>query len=495
MKLKVIQWSILCLLSSGCGGTGEYVCPDPIGKIIRDECEVYRTKYETLKVELGASVGPAEIKTALSKSSLRDPSELLQILAHRTHALCRDFNACRVPPIEYRQRREQTDAIFTAVSAIQTQLKGELDAASKAKLVQELVALLSADAPKPRQSALPRRSTHSTRSTPRRVGRYHSSVPWYGAKILPPQPGGIDGFPQVVSAEYQVQAVFRGKSPHGIIGYRPRGVLFLRGKVEPDDMVTFHWGGGKKSECGLNRSQRNNLSSVRCKAPKSVVMSGSSFSVKATYRRGRDGKTAVIDQRRTRVLIKAVEGSKNGSRRFGIDHDPEARRGKLVFRPNGRTLPPSFDQPYLEVVLKLRDYHRATARCWANGKVATAGMKGSRYGGQVGMFQDRPRHERIGPGSSRGVKEPMIEWRRSSFALPFGVPRDGAKLPEKIKPWPLSGDWRCVVSIDGDPIREVTFTVNRDGSLELHDQQRVRPSAAWLLHTKIIKHQLEVPLR
>ena len=49
MRIEQGIWGILPLLLAAC--SNEYVCPDPIGRIIRDDCEVYKTKYESLKVE------------------------------------------------------------------------------------------------------------------------------------------------------------------------------------------------------------------------------------------------------------------------------------------------------------------------------------------------------------------------------------------------------------------------------------------------------------
>jgi hypothetical protein len=144
-RLNLCLALILGSFAGGCSTSAEYQCPEPIGRIIRDDCEVYRIKYETLQVELEASLGSFAAKTIMGQQSLRDPSELLQVLAHRTNALCRDFNACRVSPLEYRQQRESMDRTFTAIAAIQGQLKGHLDAASREGLLRELVHILSED--------------------------------------------------------------------------------------------------------------------------------------------------------------------------------------------------------------------------------------------------------------------------------------------------------------------------------------------------------------
>ncbi len=146
-----MRWlALLCALaSSTCAGTyGEYVCPAPVGAIVRDDCDVYRTRYESLKVDLGFSLGGVGVSVKAGQESLRDPSETLQLLAHQSLQLCRDFNACRVAPGEYREKRERADVRFTALTAIAEQLKSPAtDAATRARLLEELIAVIT-DAPR-----------------------------------------------------------------------------------------------------------------------------------------------------------------------------------------------------------------------------------------------------------------------------------------------------------------------------------------------------------
>jgi hypothetical protein len=488
---------LLAASVAGCASSGEYACPDPIGQIIRDECEVYKTKYESLKVELGASVGPLGAKVSLGQQSLRDPSQLLQVLAHRTHALCRDFNACRVPPMEYRAKREQTDCIFTAVSALSAQLKQELDKQSKARVVGELVRALSGETCGGARASS-RSSGGGARSrTPSRPSGgtfYASSSPWFGTKNLPPQPGAPGGgFPTLVQLKFSLSAVFRQKRPHGVVGYSPGASVLLRGKASPDDMVTVQWGGGQSSECPVRRG-RNNLLRASCKASKSVTMTGSAVTATVVFRRGADGKSKTLGRRQARVLIARVERTKNNSHRYGVDHDDEARQGLLVFRPVGRYVPPALERPHLKVVLRLRKYSRisVTARCWVDGKLLPGALKASRYSGQTGSFQDRDRYRQVAPGRSRSTKDHHLYWRHYDFPLPFFVRRQaGGSPPEGTRPWPATGRWRCVVSVEGEPARELKFLVKGDGRLEPHPRQTERPRAGWLLETQVLRSPAE----
>lgn len=132
-----------------------YTCPDPIGPIVRDECSVYANQYESLAVSLRASVGPIEVGAAVGKQSVRDPSELIQLLKQQTLALCKDFNTCRVRPFDYRKRREEADRKYTAILAIQQQLEQESDADSKRRLVGALINVLSAGMEPPRPKGKP----------------------------------------------------------------------------------------------------------------------------------------------------------------------------------------------------------------------------------------------------------------------------------------------------------------------------------------------------
>jgi hypothetical protein len=493
----VIAMSLL-LIGAGCTGSREYVCPDPVGKIIQDDCEVYRTKYEALRVELGANLaGLLNVKASLGQSSLRDPSDLIQVLAHRTHALCKDFNACRVPPFEYRLRREQTDRLFTAIATIQGQLKGPLDAESKVKLVRELVRVLSEDSRATSSGGSSSGGAIGGRSDlPRRargLGSYHSWVPWYGSKLLPPLPRSKEGFPILAGVRFSLAHVFRQESPYGTIGFRPSATLYLAGRVEADDLVTVEWGGGS-SDCPIGRGDENGLARLHCEAPKSLVLTGGHITINATYRRGSDGKSALIGQRTVAVLSRQDEDARKGSLTYGLDFDDQAREGRLVFRPYD-AMPPELEQPSLVVTLKVRKHERATARCWVNGQVVTAGLEASRAGGQEGMFQDRPRYRSVRPGVSEAVREPHVFWWRYDFALPFVWQRGSAAVPEKMRAWPIAGRWRCVISVEGEPVRELTFRIGSDGKPAVHPRQQLQPDPGWLVETRLLPNPFEASIR
>jgi hypothetical protein len=482
---------LLTCLSLGACASAEYVCPKPIGKIIRDDCEVYRTRFETLKAELSASIGPVGAAIKVGKESLRDPSQLIQVLSHRTYALCRDFNACRVSPKEYRERRERADRIFTAVGAISSQLKAGLQAPQKAKLVAKLIHLLGEDR-SPRHAGRVQGRPDVRRRAPPSGIRYSSWLPWYGTKRLPPQPAAKG--PVMGHAKFSLGHVFR--SGQGAVGYSLSGRFLVRGKLSADDLLTMSYG-GKSVDCKIYPGSRsgNGMAAVSCRTPRKEPITAMSLAVTLRYAARGEGKPKPIGRATVRVMSR-VSNPKNGSRNFGINHDERARNVQLIFRPVGGYLPPSYEQPSLLAVLKVRQFRRRrtyTARCWVDGKLATSAIAAyGRHSGHVGQFQDRDRYRRVAPGRSVSVKHPFVYWRRYDFPLPFYVEHKGGGSPPKdAKPWPRAGKWRCVISLDGDAVREVRFTVKSNGRLEPAPKHKQRPAAGWFLNTKVIatKHE------
>jgi hypothetical protein len=198
-------------------------------------------------------------------------------------------------------------------------------------------------------------------------------------------------------------------------------------------------------------------------------------------------------------MLSRVTNPQNGSRSFAESHDELAKVVRLRFRPAERLLPPAYERPSLLAILKLRDWkHKTvTARCWVDEKPLGGAIAAyGRHSGQVGRFQDRDRYQRTGPGSSVAVTNHSVVWRRYDFPLPFFVPHTGdGSPPEGTKAWPRAGNWRCVISFEGDPVREARFVVRGDGSLEPSAMQRRRSLADWWLETKVVDSKHEEDLR
>ena len=115
---------VACLLTQliACAASREYQCPDPIGLIIRDDCETYQTRYEATRVNVSAGVSKLKVEGSFAEETLRDPSELIQVMGARMTALCHDFNACRLTSADYQRRREEIDKTMTAIMALSDQL-------------------------------------------------------------------------------------------------------------------------------------------------------------------------------------------------------------------------------------------------------------------------------------------------------------------------------------------------------------------------------------
>ena len=137
----------------GCAASQEYQCPEPIGLIIRDDCDTYQTRYDSLRVDLGAGIGPAKLETSIRKEAMRDPSELVQVMGARMTALCHDFNACRITSADYLRQRKEIDQTMTAIMALGEQLKrSDLTQSERQQLLEKLMRLLGE--PAPRKNAL-----------------------------------------------------------------------------------------------------------------------------------------------------------------------------------------------------------------------------------------------------------------------------------------------------------------------------------------------------
>lgn len=470
-------------LLAGCGGAPERDCPAPIGRIVLEDCEVYQRRFEALEVDLRALIGDTSIRVGVARTPMRErakPGEALDVLAHRLHTLCRDHNACRLPSAEWRTRREALDETVTALGVLRDRIAAEHDPAARAALIDELNRVLASGAgPAP--------------ETRRRA--YSSWLPWFGAVHRPAQPDPPVGAPYLAGVDLDTQARFaRGQ---GVVGYAPSGRFDLwwpGGAFQVDDALVVDWADGHRAECPLRgRGNGDDHRSVTCRAPEAMVSTADRIEATVSYRTGVDG----VEHRLGRISAPVVAHRVDGPDRaptWDVDLDPVARRGLLVWRPHDGALPAEVDQPSLYVVLKLRAYAKPTARCRIAGQDAFGVLRPTRYSGQEGTHQDRPRYRQVAPGRSVGEPHPFVEWWRYDFALPLGVSRDGAPLPEGLASWPRPGDWHCTVTVDGEPVRRLRFVVRPDGQLDPLPEQAREARAAWLVDTEVVPSSVEEPL-
>lgn len=263
MKRSVLLVSAIAAAQlMGCAASSEYRCPDPIGPIIRDDCASYRTRYESLRVDLAAGVGSAKLEAGIHSEALRDPSELIQVMSARMTALCHDFNACRLTAADYRRRREEIDRSTTAIVALGQQLRRtDLTQQQRQQLLEKLMRLLGEPAPGKQTRPAPAQP-QPEKHTRVRKRAFFSSDPWFGSLMLPPLPDPVkEGFPRLVNpwGRPTIEHVWVPKSkdrPHDmkVSGYAPRIALRLWGHIEADDQVEISFDDGRKQRCPVGKN-------------------------------------------------------------------------------------------------------------------------------------------------------------------------------------------------------------------------------------------------
>lgn len=442
----------LCIalaLPPGCGN--EYTCPDPIGSIIRDDCDSYRTRYESLKVELSFSVGNLGFSAAAGKEKLRDPSELLQLLMQQTMALCRDFNNCRVLPQDYRRRREEADRKFTAITAISQQLKGDLDAESKRQLVAKLIEVLSGQArgtDRPRPVRRPRRRA-CKHFLPR------STSLFFASRFQVPRPRLPDGVPALAWWE---MTHARGIGPTDTHIH-----LTLRGKTEADDMVY------------VKLSQAPGEHRAKVKGRKGRPEARASFTFRDTllWERG----TMTVSYRVGATLKKHTIGT------FDLDHRKWRDRGYLAYMPDPvSSCPPEYERPWLVFFTRVGSKTKVTVRCTHENK-PVAGVLEGRDAGSTYRASKLDRHHVPLP-----IRIPLKGGRtRGSWKarLPGeAVPVD--KFPDEAK-----GLWRCRVALNGRLARKLEFRIRPDGSVARDGKSGPLSPPWWPVKTESVANDVE----
>lgn len=143
----------------GCAGPAasqkqyeEYVCPDPVGPIVRENCQAIALKYEAAHVE--SSVGTQSVGASASYKveAIREADQLVSILKEQRVGLCNDFNTCKLTVGEYREEKRVLDDSYVALMAVRDQLQ-KVDPDGAVKLMQELRSIRGGVAPGTAQAA------------------------------------------------------------------------------------------------------------------------------------------------------------------------------------------------------------------------------------------------------------------------------------------------------------------------------------------------------
>lgn len=402
--------SMACIASlMACGD--EYRCPDPIGPIVRDDCEVYETRYEALAVELGVTFAGFGVSVGGGDEALRDPSELLQVLRLQTMALCRDYNACRVRPGEYRARRQAMDQKYTAIIALSEQLRAADDTATRRQLVDRLVeavrAPVAVEGPptKPRQRrAIFRRDTHM----------------WIGGVHMAPAAPQPTATPAL--AWWQPIQVRGARAP------TTRVFLTFRGEAAADDFAYAILPDGTEARCAVKPSGPRADDPERAPQARATC----DFEIEVPPTTGR----LAIDYR---------PGLTGERHRLGtVPLDPAARQREawLAYLPSPVDHEPiDHARPWLVVFLPERPDRNVTMRC--NNREAPVG----------GVIKARSSMRRVA-----GLT-------RYHLPLPISLPRPGRvrEASGDLLPSEAAGEWTCRISVLGAEKRRVTFTLDATG--------------------------------
>jgi hypothetical protein len=323
--------SALCAVpfGTGCATYSAYKCPDPIGEIVRQDCDDYRIRYESLKAKLSIQIGSLKIGGGVEEKKLRDPSELVQVMLHQMLTLCHDYNACRISNDEYRRRREEADRTFTGVMALLEQLKTpDLDSQARKDLLDELFALLRG-----RPKAAPTAKPQKPKKYKITDGAFRSAWGhWYQSKFQPPQPPPpAKGVPFVMEVNPYYQ---RDKLKHFFV--------YFWGDMEDDDQLVV----GKDLICEVKNRKGKPEGSATCRTE--GQLSGTRF--KARYIPGATGRPfdlGVLD----------------------LDPNIPTKNAWLAFQPDPvRVDPIKRERPWLIVHTIAKKKPFASARCWIDEK-------------------------------------------------------------------------------------------------------------------------------
>ena len=409
-----LLWLLTALALTQFGCSDRYTCPDPIGTIVRDDCDVYRTRFEALKVELGVTFAGVGVGVDIGDQAIRDPSELLQVLELQTMALCRDYNACRIAPAAYRARRDAMDARYASIVALTGQLRAADDRATRRQLVSALVEILRqpidvrGDAPSPT----------GKRSSPFR----RNTSMWIGGAHQPPMPAGL---PEATPALAWWQPItVRGAGRSGAT----RIFLRFRGPTAADDFAYAILPDGTEARCPVRPD------GPRAHDTERAVQGRAScdFTVEAPPEAGR----LTVDYR------PGLTGERHRLGSVPLDRAARLAESWLAYLPSPIGEEPiDHERPWLVVHLdEKRDAH-VTMRC-------------AHEGTPVG-----------GPIRARSATRRVAGLHRFHLPLPISLPRSGqtVELPGDRSPAAAAGAWSCRISALGAPLRTVEFTLDAEG--------------------------------
>lgn len=432
---------------AGCATYSSYTCPAPIGQIVRQDCEDYRVRYESLQASLQLSLGSVSIGGSVGRENLRDPSELVQVMMHQMLALCHDYNACRVPNAEFSRRRERMDRTFTAVMALAEQLRAPaLERDERRRLLDRLWAALGA--PTAGSGGTSAEATDADRAQQQpepepKVYRRRYAF-WLDSRYLPPRPEPPPDLPVPFWVQLRQN---RGRPPKGV-------TIYLWGRAAEDDSLALQTAAGRSLACKLRRDRHQPLTKATC-TPAGGQPVPPLDTLKTRYTVGRRDETVSL-----------------GGPGLAALADSDAVW--LAYQPQPKNAAePQWERPHLMLITEVAKRLPVTARCRRDGQPV--------------------RHD--GASALKGwvYVRPYVRFKRRPIALPFVLPH-GRQAGEP--PLPLfttaAGRWRCKIKLGLDVVRVVEFEIEADGRPVPHPRQCTQAgcltSPWWLLETETRPH-------
>lgn len=152
--------------SDGAGYT-EYTCPDPIGKIVREDCSKSQLKYDGKSFEGSVGAMGVGASATYKESAVREADALVSMLKEQRGQLCNNFNTCKMTVAEYRDDQRKLDDSFVALMALKDKMTG-VDAAGAERLLDQIRSIRAGakSAEKPAVSAPPSASSAQAGATP-----------------------------------------------------------------------------------------------------------------------------------------------------------------------------------------------------------------------------------------------------------------------------------------------------------------------------------------
>jgi len=149
------RWAVAGLMMAcvtiGCGGSSvpsaksssgyeEYTCPEPIGKIVREDCSGVGLRYDGERFEGSVGVGGVGASASYQQTAIRQADSLIQLLKEQRVAMCNNFNTCKLTVAEYREDQKRIDDSFIALMSLKDRMK-DMDADQASQLLREIQAI------------------------------------------------------------------------------------------------------------------------------------------------------------------------------------------------------------------------------------------------------------------------------------------------------------------------------------------------------------------